>query len=73
MNIYLYVLDTMADYEISFLTVEIHSGRYLKNNIEKPNIIKVGKDFSEIKTMGGMSIIPHIDIKSLEMKNKDLL
>jgi putative intracellular protease/amidase len=73
MNIYLYVLDTLADYEISFLTAEIYSGRFLRNNIEKPNIIKVGADFSEIKTMGGMSIIPDIDIKNLNIKNNDLL
>jgi putative intracellular protease/amidase len=73
MNIYLYILNTLADYEVSFLTVEIYSGRYLKNNIEKPNLIKFEKDLSAIKTMGGMSIISDIDINNLNMENDDLL
>jgi hypothetical protein len=38
MNIFIYVLDTLADWEIGYLTAEINSGRYLRKNIEKANI-----------------------------------
>jgi hypothetical protein len=43
MNVFLYVLNTLADWEIGYLTAEINSGRYLRKNIEKPKIVKVGK------------------------------
>ena len=73
MNVFLYVLDTLADWEIGFLMPEINSGRYLKKNIEKPNIVKVGKNLSPIKTMGGMEITPDIDVNELRMQKGDLL
>jgi hypothetical protein len=50
MNVFIYVLDTLADWEISYLMAEINSGRYLKKNIEKPGIIKVGKNLKPIKS-----------------------
>ena len=31
MNVYLYVLNTMADWKIGFLMAELHSKRYFKN------------------------------------------
>ena len=73
MNVFLYVLDTLADWEISFLIAEINSGRYLKKNIEKPQIMKVGNDLSPIKTMGGIEIVPDIDVDNMKLKNGDLV
>ena len=73
MNIFLYILDGLSDWEIGFLTAEIYSGRYLRKNIEKPLIIKVGKSLNPIKTMGGMEITPDIDIKAVKMQENDLL
>jgi hypothetical protein len=40
MDIFLYVLDTLADWEIAFLIAEINSGRNLKKDIQLPKIIK---------------------------------
>lgn len=73
MNIFLYVLDTLADWEISFLTAEINSGRYLRKDIEKPQIIKVGNSMSAIKTMGGIEITPDVDVDNMEIKDGDLV
>jgi len=73
MNIFLYVLDTLADWEISYLTAEINSGRYLKKNIEKPKIIKIGKKLKPVKTMGGIEITPDICIKDIKTQEDDLL
>ena len=73
MNIFLYVLNTLADWEISFLTAEINSGRYLKKNIEKPKIIKVGNDLTAIKTMGGLEITPDIDVHNIIVEDGDLI
>jgi putative intracellular protease/amidase len=73
MNVFLYVLDTLADWEIGYLTAEINCGRYLKKNIEKPKIVKVGKNLNTIKTMGGMEITPDIDVQKIKMNKSDLL
>ena len=73
MNIFLYVLDTLADWEISQLMAEIYSRRYLRKNIEKPKIIKVGNSLNPIKTMGGIEIIPDIDVDNMDIKNGDLI
>jgi hypothetical protein len=73
MNMFLYVLDTLADWEISFLIAEINSGRYLRKNIEKPKIIKVGNNLNPIKTMGGIEIIPDIDVDNMHIKNGNLI
>jgi putative intracellular protease/amidase len=73
MNIFLYVLDTLADWEISFLTGEINSGRYLRKDIEKPKIIKVGNNLNPIKTMGGIEITPDIDVDKMDIVKGDLI
>jgi len=73
MNVFLYVLDTLADWEISYLTAEINSGRYLQRNIENPKIIKIGKKLKPIKTMGGIEIIPNICVKNIKVEEGDLL
>jgi putative intracellular protease/amidase len=73
MNIFLYVLDTLADWEISLLMAEINSGRYLRKDIEKPKIVKVGNSLTPIKTMGGIEIVPDIDVDSINFNNGDLI
>jgi len=73
MNIFLYVLDTLADWEIALLIAEINSGRYLKKDIEKPKIIKVGNNLTPILTMGGIEIKPDIDVDNMDIKNGDLV
>jgi putative intracellular protease/amidase len=73
MNVFLYVLDTLADWEIAFLIAEINSGRYLRKDIEKPHIIKVGNNLIPIKTMGGIEIIPDIDVDTMNPKKGDFV
>ena len=73
MMIYLYVLNTLADWEISHLIAEINSGRFLRKNIETPKIIKVGNDLTPIITMGGLEITPDIDVHNTNLQNGDLI
>jgi len=73
MKIYLYVLNTLADWEISHLIAEINSGRFLRKNIETPKIIKVGNDLTPIITMGELEITPDIDVHNINLENGDLI
>jgi putative intracellular protease/amidase len=73
MKVFLYVLNTMADWEIGFITAELNSKRYFKNKDLDVTLIKVGEKCIPIKTMGGIDIQPDIDIDSMKIKNDDLL
>jgi len=73
MKVYLYVLNTMADWEIGFLTAELNSKRYFKDKNVEVKIIKVGKSNKSITTMGGFIIQPDISIESIRFKKDDIL
>jgi putative intracellular protease/amidase len=70
-NCYLYVLNTMADWEIAHITAELNSGRFLKNG--KVNIRKVSKSLDPVTSMGGMSINVHLKLSEVEFSEGDLL
>lgn len=73
MKAYLYVLDTLADWEIGNFTVEWNSGRYLDKSKPAVPIIKVGGSTTPIKTMGGITITPDVSIDNVTFEAGDLL
>ncbi len=73
MNVYLYVLNTLADWEIGYLTAEINSGRFLDKTKTPVNLIKIGNTLEPIKTMGGITITPDKCIDKITFHEKDLL
>lgn len=70
-NCYLYVLDTMADWEIAHITAELNSGRFLKNG--KVNIQKISENLNPVISMGGMSINIDSKLSEIKFKKGDLL
>ncbi|WP_205835909.1 type 1 glutamine amidotransferase family protein [Methanobacterium subterraneum] len=66
-------LNTLADWEISFLTSELVSKRYFKNQNEDVTILKVGSTKAPIKTLGGMIINPDITVNEMDTNINDLL
>jgi len=62
-TIYLYVFDTMADWEIGYLTAELHSGRYFKKGRLPLKLVTVSSTKNPIVTMGGLRVIPDINIE----------
>lgn len=69
---YIYVLDTLADWEIGFITAELNSRRYFAENT-KLELLMIGNTFKPIKTMGGITITPDKDINDVEFQEGDLL
>ncbi|URZ18414.1 type 1 glutamine amidotransferase family protein [Clostridium felsineum] len=67
--VYLYVFDTMADWEIGYLSTEINSGRYYKKGVMPLKVVTVGITKAPITTMGGLTILPEIEIKECSVKN----
>ena len=72
-EIYLYVFDTMADWEIGYLTAELNSGRYLQKGFYKSKIVTVGTKKIPVTTMGGLTIQPDLELSECSTENVDAL
>ncbi len=72
-TVYLYVFDTMADWEVGFLTAELNSGRYFEKNISPVKVVTVGLVKNYITTMGGLRILPDIVLDECNIKKTDAL
>lgn len=68
---YLYLLDTLSDWEIGYLTAELKSRRYLLKNINY-DLLTVSTNLEPVTTMGGFLIQPDRTIHEVEFKGKDL-
>ena len=73
MKAYIYILNTLADWEIGYLTAELKSGRYLDKTRPSVELIKIGNTTEPIKTMGGITIAPDESIDNIRFKEDDLL
>jgi putative intracellular protease/amidase len=71
-NCYVYVLDTLADWEIGFIAAESNSRRYFAKNT-RLEFVKIGNTLEPIKTMGGINITPEKAISDVEFQEGDLL
>lgn len=72
-TVYLYVLDTMADWEIGYLTAELNSGRYGKKDQPATQVVTVGLDKTPITTMGGLRVLPDIPLQECSPTTGDTL
>lgn len=72
-TVYLYVFDTMSDWEIGYLTSELNSGRYFKKGFTPSKIVTVGIEKALITTMGGLKILPDITLNELVINKTDTL
>jgi putative intracellular protease/amidase len=73
MKAYLYILDTLADWEIGYITAELISGRYLDKRKGPVSLIKTGNSKYMITTMGGIEITPDERIDRINFMDGDLL
>ncbi|KGK91181.1 glutamine amidotransferase [Desulfosporosinus sp. HMP52] len=72
-KVYLYVFNTMSDWEYGHLIAELNSGRYFKKDLAPLKVITVGANKGIITTMGGLSIKPDISLDECTLESKDLL
>ena len=57
-NVYLYVMDTMADWEVGHITTELNSKRFFKKDAPEVSFKTVGISKEAVKSMGGLTIVP---------------
>ncbi|PES66219.1 glutamine amidotransferase [Bacillus cereus] len=72
-KVYLYVFNTMSDWEYGHLIAELNSGRYFKKDLAPLKVVTVGANNELITTMGGLSIKPDISLDKCTLESNDLL
>ena len=72
-TVYLYVFDTMSDWEIGYLTAELNTGRYFKKGFEPSKVVTVGNQLTPVTTMGGLKILPDIKLDACNIEKTEAL
>ncbi|WP_062050761.1 type 1 glutamine amidotransferase family protein [Bacillus sp. JCM 19034] len=72
-KVFLYVFNTMSDWEYGYLIAELNSGRYFKKDLAPLKVITVGANKEIITTMGGLSIKPDIALDECTLESTDLI
>ncbi|WP_321506894.1 type 1 glutamine amidotransferase family protein [uncultured Methanoregula sp.] len=71
--IYLYILDTMADWEPAFVLSELHSGRFLKDPSLRYTVQLCGRTKAMITSMGGLPLVPGVLFEEIVPGRDDLV
>ena len=66
-NIYMYIQDTMADFEHGYLLQALSLQSMLEES--KVRLVTVSKGKKTIKTAGGVTIVPDVDLYDLDVAN----
>ncbi|MCI8913253.1 MAG: glutamine amidotransferase [Lawsonibacter sp.] len=72
-TVYVYALDTLADWELGYVTAELNSGRFFKQDAPLVSVKTVGISKEPIKTMGGLTIIPDCVVDEIVVNEKSVL
>lgn len=72
-TVYLYIIDTLADWEIGHIIAELNSKRFFKAEAPEISIKTVGATKDSIKTMGGLTVTPDQTIDEIVTDKDNLL
>lgn len=72
-TVYVYVLDTLADWELGYVISELNSGRFFKKGEQRVSLKTVSYSQEPIKTMGGMTIVPDCLIDDIVVSETSVL
>jgi putative intracellular protease/amidase len=72
-KVYLFVMNTMADFEPSFALSELVSGRFFKEPKRPFELVLCGQNRDPIRTMGGIPLIPQMMIEDITPDKESLL
>ncbi len=70
---YLYVFDTMSDWEIGYITAELNTGRYFRKGLGPLKIVTVGISMQPVTSMGGLTILPDISVDECRTESAAVL
>ncbi|WP_436866544.1 type 1 glutamine amidotransferase family protein [Bacillus fungorum] len=70
---YLYVFNTISDWEYGYLIAELNTGRYFKKGLAPIKVVTVGINKEMVISMGGLNIKPDISLDECVLESNDLL
>lgn len=72
-TIYVYVLDTLADWELGYVASELNSARFFKKDAQSVSLKTVSYSTDPIRTMGGLTIMPDCLIEEMVVSETSVL
>ena len=72
-TVYVYVMDTLADWELGHVTAELHSGRFFKADAPEVRTKTVGRTMESIRTMGGLTVLPDCTVDDIAVDAQSVL
>lgn len=72
-TVYVYTLDTLADWELGYATAELNSKRFFKKDATDISVKTAGISKEPVKTMGGLTILPDCSISDIAVDEKSVL
>lgn len=70
---YVYVQDTWSDWEASYATAELNSGRFFKVKGQRIPVKTVGINKDPITTLGGLTVIPDTTVEEITPESTAVL
>ena len=64
-RVYLFLQDTMADWETGYVIAELASGRFFREGAPEIVFRTVGETGDPVRTMGGLTIVPDISVSDM--------
>ena len=72
-TVYIYVLDTLADWELGYVTAELNSRRFFKRDAPEVSVKTAAVSREPVKTMGGLTIVPDCTTDEIIVNEKSVL
>lgn len=72
-TVYVYVLDTLADWELGYVTSELNSGRFFKKGAPRVLLRTISNSKAPIHTMGGLTVVPDCLIDDIVLAETSVL
>ena len=73
LDVYLFVQDTMADWEIGYVTAELASGRFFRDGAPEVRFRTVGETSDSVRTMGGLTVVPDSVLEDIRVSKDTTL
>ena len=72
-KVYIYLLNTIADWETDYISAELHSRRFFKKDAEEIIFKHAAVSKDSIETMGGLSVVPDCTIDEISADKNTVL
>ena len=72
-TVYVYILDTLADWELGHVLAELNSRRFFKAGAPEVKLVHVGASLEPVVSMGGISMTPDAVVDEIAVNEDSLL